>query len=68
MQKKDWSKLSWRETWDYIDTAYLELGMNLKEFLVNIGLEENEYFKRRKNQEPAPVESLEKICDLLKSD
>lgn len=61
--KKDWSKLSWRETWDFVDTAYFHMDMDLEEFLRFIGLDESEYFNRRKNQKRVPEHALEKLWD-----
>jgi len=65
MKKIDWSRLNWRETWDYVDSAFLELNMDLEDLLKVTGLDKEEYFQMRRSSQAAGAEILEKIRKIL---
>lgn len=65
MKKSKHSKLSWRESWDTIDSAFLKLNLKLDDLVSLMGISETEYFKIRESDCPPPDGALEKIQELL---
>ncbi|MCO4753773.1 MAG: hypothetical protein KC478_04795 [Bacteriovoracaceae bacterium] len=65
MSKKNLSNLSWRESWDAIDSAFLKMDLKLEDLLGLMGISEKEYFERRNSDSPPPEGALEKLRNLM---
>lgn len=56
---KNWKKLTPREMWDFIDSAYLKHELKTEELMQRLGLKHEDYLKLRKNNSPVPDEVAE---------